>query len=534
MSKLTNYNIHLIKDSFSSLDQIVVNKNASGKKIITKKIESSVIDAILVYEEQSENNISWVGLLQTVFEDVPQFQSKHASAVVFYKVEGRYFAVSFGYGRKLIKDGSFVSDFGLKTALCICDENTLKAVNFRTIEERTRIGRLQLSDQADVTSFHLETDTDLLRGVEAKSKKKDICESVGAKWENLIISTKQDLIDLPQTCQKLLEIYSLDSLPEEFRWVENVKRINDKLIVSKLNDELKKLLNTNQFDNIRLAVPDMAGPALGTTARLFKPNGKELSSSVKEYLDNRPKDVKDTVKAMKELHKILIVDDTTEKAVEKFSVYKCTVAEINVNNNLYLLADGEWFSLNAEFVTEVNEYIKTIPSVNHSMPKWKNKEREEHWNDRAASSWNKTVNMDKAMVYHGGGQNKFEVADLINRDSTPTLLCHVKRIDKNSGGLSHLFAQGSVSAELLSQDKQFREKVIAKIPRINYDLKKDLRKDNFDPRKWNITYVILGVDDDRDEIVKKMPFFSRVNLRKHVLRLKSMQFKISLVGIPTE
>ncbi len=133
--------------------------------------------------------------------------------------------------------------------------------------------------------------------------------------------------------------------------------------------------------------------------------------------------------------------------------------------------------------------------------------------------------MDKQLISHGGGHSKIEFCDLFSIDKH---LVHVKRYG-GSSVLSHLFAQGAVSARLLLSDPEFRKKVNEKLP-ASHRLKNVSQKPKAED--FEVVYVIASNDkDDRPEL----PLFSKINLRNSVNQLQTYGMKVSLafVKVPT-
>jgi uncharacterized protein (TIGR04141 family) len=481
----------------------------------------------LHYLAPPPNPVGWRSFLLPGFgSNLPDFKSKHVSAVLFFPRNGRIFAATFGYGRSLLAEGKLEPDFGLRTALQLCDPDTLNAVDYRTIEERTRIGRVQLSDRASVDAFRMDLDTDLLRGMEARSRDPKVCERIAARWASLTVGARVTIKDLPALAAALLKAYKTKKLPRQFAWIDNVQRTTDPSTLAALDGELEARLDGNNHTGIRLAIPEIIADSADLDAKLFQPTGNDFDSSVQTYLDARERKVSSTLLAAKNSHKIVLVDPSSGQQRAAFPVYRCLVAEVTYQGQLYLLADGEWFSLNEDFVKQTNRAVNRIPILKHKLPAWIPNEREDKWNLRACKQWTDAVCLDKANIPYGGSQSKIEPADFLTRSR---ILAHVKRRDKNSSGLSHMFSQGAVSAQLIRQERTFRKTLAAKLPSSHSAAAAELRRVTFDPTRWTVAYVVLGADATKP--AQDLPFFSKVNLMKHADRLRLMDFRVGIIGI---
>lgn len=305
-----------------------------------------------------------------------------------------------------------------------------------------------------------------------------------------------------------------------------MRRVTDPSLIAALDTELESHLDGNQHARIRLAMPEMTGGVLGMDAKFFKPDGIDFDASVATYLNGRPRVSVGTLHAAKNNHHVVLVDSASGNERHSLAVYRCLVAEIDHQGRLYLLADGEWFALDRNFVAEVDAALGKIKVLRHGLPAWNPGEHEGPWNTRASKHWKDAALLDKSNIMHGGPHSRIEPADLLTKSR---VLAHVKRRDKNSSGLSHLFAQGAVSAELISRDRPFRKKVADELPKGHAALAEELKAASFDPRQWTVGYVLLGADAANP--AGGLPFFSKVNLRKHADRLASMQYRVGLIGV---
>ena len=517
-------NVYLLKADITQAEAAIVQE----KNPQSVKAASGVLNGgTLFYQAPPPNPVGWQSFLRPAFgTEVDRFRSQHASAVLLFPAGGRTFAVTFGYGRSLLAESALEPDFGLRTALHLCEPSTLRAVDYRTIEERTRIGRVQLSEEGSVSAFRMDMDTDLLRGLEARSNDQTVCERLGARWSNLTVGARVEIKDLPALAAKLLNSYRKRKLPPDFEWIDNVRRVTDPSLVADLDAELESRLDGGQYTGIRLAMPEMTGGALGMDAKFFKPNGISFDANMATYLNARSPRCGATIHAAKHNHHVVLVDSASGNERHSLAVYRCIIAEIKYRNELYLLADGEWFALDEDFVAKVNKAMGNIPVLKPDWPAWKAGEAEGHYSKRVHEALKGSTLLDAKNISYGGGKSKIEAADLLTKTR---ILCHAKRIDQGSKSLSHLFAQGTVAATAISQSHDFRKKVAQHVTPENRTLATELGKLKFDPKGWTVAYALLGADPNKP--THSLPFFAKVNLKKHIERLLAMQYKVAIIGI---
>ena len=158
-----------------------------------------------------------------------------------------------------------------------------------------------------------------------------------------------------------------------------------------------------------------------------------------------------------------------------------------------------------------------------SLRSFSKKEREDDYNKRICDA-----NLDYALLdsknyrVPGYSYSKIEPCDILTRDRK---FIHVKKNDSSSK-LSHLFSQGTVSAEMLSRDPEFRKHINRQV---NKKLGSTFLKTSAQNQDYEIVYAIV---DKRDEnLVDVLPFFSMVSLAQSLDQLGLMQYKYSLMKI---
>jgi uncharacterized protein (TIGR04141 family) len=101
-------------------------------------------------------------------------------------------------------------------------------------------------------------------------------------------------------------------------------------------------------------------------------------------------------------------------------------------------------------------------------------------------------------------------------------MIHIKR-QGGSSTLSHLFYQGTASAEFFLIDPEYRKLIWDKLPR-DFQVFHSDRTPNSEE-----FHVVFGIITDKTEL--RLPFFSRVGVRHAVSRLKGFRYKVSLARI---
>ena len=150
-------------------------------------------------------------------------------------------------------------------------------------------------------------------------------------------------------------------------------------------------------------------------------------------------------------------------------------------------------------------------------------EEERAYNERAAAEAGLAL-LDRKLVSIGG--TSIEVADLVSASGD---LIHVKR-KTQSATLSHLFAQGRISAEALKVDAAVREAAAAHMD-TDGRVGGALLRGPYEARSKTVVYAVIA--SNAAELPGKLPFFSRLNLwQAHRFLTATLDYRVAFVGIP--
>ncbi|MFF2445425.1 DUF6119 family protein, partial [Priestia megaterium] len=187
----------------------------------------------------------------------------------------------------------------------------------------------------------------------------------------------------------------------------------------------------------------------------------------------------------------------------------------------YVLSLGDWYEVNRDYVTSVNDAIRNIPDLTQqfNFEEWGPKEKEGEYNERVAKArdW---VLLDKDNYYIGGPSQKIEICDLLTKDIH--LIC-VKQ-QSSSATLSHLFSQGSVSAELYRGEQDYKSRIY---------------RDASD--HWNETVeesisgpvIVYAIANDRaGDLADTLFFFSKISLLFNARIVQRLGLGVALARIP--
>lgn len=461
-----------------------------------------------------------------------ELANRSSSAVLIIKTEAITMAFTFGYGRFLIDTQYFVHDFGIKTALNTLNHDSLRSIDLFTLDDQAVQKKSQASRESGLGVFGIDISKDILRAVTGSPKPgvglKNISggDSVYSFGVELEVGEIADLVVL------LSEYYNNESYKDEFSWVDNIRKIKEKSEVDSLDSRLVDKLREKSPD-VTIALPEIlqwdtiAGFSFTRSKNIVKPTVETT-----DYLNNLDTDSL-TVESIKRDR--VFVHDVHENETE-FQIYKSIYFEQREENKSYIFFSGVWYEIDNNFMTRVNDVLAQIQISSLAFPsvhiwtesidgKEKDKiESEGDYNERVKNNYPYHL-LDKKLIKSNRTTTSIELCDLLT-DSKQFI--HVKHRKGGSAGLSHLFAQGNVSAEILLGDKEFRKAARKVLRKVSIGLQDIVPLDNFKSDGVEIVFLILG--EDSETLKANLPFFSKVNLSKTFESLSQRGFSVTIAG----
>ena len=493
----------------------------------------------------------WAEFLKPGFGELEVVKEAVAnSALMVLKIRMRkncYFAISFGIGRFLLKPNSYVRNYGLRTSLNTMFQKQLpgqefsperiRSIDAKTVAANTIHTRRQTDRKATFEAFGLDTQRDFLKMVTGSPC---VPEEWGTRItgaDAIYINQEINLRRLGDICRKIEKMYQRDDYKELFDWVDNINIVTDVDLIKELENQLLINLKTRNISALELAPPELVDwdeidYFLYNIDREAKPKDLYIVDYLKK-LDEKNKLGDLNIKKLKTTHKVEALDQN-ENTIHSWSVFKCLSGEVIVNGKTYLISGGDFFDIAANYIKQLNTFIKALKECRKKLPTSAEDKNEGDYNADAANSSYKYLLLDKKTVRVSGKTTPIEICDVLSEDG---FFIHVKR-KLGSSSLSHLFSQGTVSADLFLMSQEYRKKVFTQIEKAELDREKQGgryrfkgRFSNFDlagidPSKYEVVYAIIAKWDNR-KFVDALPFFSKVNLRRHVEDLRRMGYKVS-------
>lgn len=390
---------------------------------------------------------AWRRYLEPHVDAMPPASSASSGALLLISASDRLFAIAFGQGRHLIDPECIVPDFGLKVVLNTVEPSQLKSVDARTIDDTILHTRRDVSRDSNLGTFGLDLSRDLLRAVTGTPRDRSLAKRLTGS-DALGIHTVEAVPALPTLMGRLLDAYSSTAYRENFDFIDHLRPVKSRGTREELNERLVADIRENALDDVHLAVPE--------TVDWLAVEGFGYSSAKHEDLDPDPRisrylgsiDVDSLTTESLKRDRVIAIGSSNDSQVGSWPVYRCLVYQVELDACLYVLSAGDWYRVDVDYRKQVEADVRSLPEF-QGLPPADAGDDEKAYNIKAADHIG-GVCMDRELVRDGA--DSMEVCDIL----TPARgFIHVKQRGSSST-LSHLFAQGTNSAERLMRDPEFR------------------------------------------------------------------------------
>lgn len=448
---------------------------------------------------------------------LPSLFNASSSALLLVPYGDRQFAITFGHGRHLLRVGSVEENFGLRVTLNAVSSDKIRSIDKETFDSIASQTREQAIRESPIGAFVLDAEQDVLRAVVGRPDNPADGDRLAGR-DALLVSGRLTLANLASFLERFAAHADSDAYAAKFPWVDRVREERDPGRRIQLDEAVVDKLVRDDLAGCYLAVPTIIDWER-VEGFHYLPGQEDLSFDLRlaEFL------AATTVQRLDaRLLRAMQVEarDAEGLTVEKWPLYRCLNAEIHLGAERFLLSNGKWYRLDADFVMEVDSFFKEIPEAALELPAFREKgETETDYNFRAAQSRDDLALVDRKLISYRQA-DRIEFCDLFSLEGH---LIHVKRYG-GSSVLSHLFAQGLVAASLMHEEG-FRQKANEQLP-VEFHLPASGR---LPADRYEVVYAIVS----QSAHPLWIPFFSRVNLRQTVKQLQQKGFRVAIMKIPT-
>lgn len=438
--------------------------------------------------------------------------TKSARAVLIANVSDRKVCLTFGHSQFMIEPLAIVRNFGLKVALNIGGEFSLRAVDKTSLDVVGIQSKEQSSKEVGIANFDFDYETDILKSITAKSE--DGTTTLSGR-DAVSVGAAVSLETVRVYLDDIITKYQSDAYKKKFSWVDNIAEERDKSVIEQLNELLIQKI-TALDSCVWLAIPEIviweeiSGFAYKTRKNPAVSPDVHLEAWSTEIVKGASIDIEYLKR------KQIYLYDVNYELYKQWPVYHCLNAEIDLEGHKYILNDASWYAIDADFVGEINDYYDSIEESTVMLPPYGSR-KEPEYNSYVATAYPESFDlMDRKTINIRASKSSVEFCDLLTRDKK---LIHVKKYG-GSSVLSHLFQQGVVSGELFISDERFRKDVNAKLGE-TYKLASVEARPN--PAEYEVCYAVMTDVPGKLHI----PFFSKVVMKNAVKRLQAYGYKVT-------
>lgn len=548
-----------VKD-FSECMSIKISKDK------TVGINTSTLIGMFYYDQicssSKKEDISWIKFFNEKIKGKisGEYCNIYPRGIFFYKLNNTedFYVMTFGLGADaFINKNNIVFDFGIKVAMNICNPDKLRRVLSSKVEAIALHSEKQINNGARLSIFDIDDEKEFLRKIATKPLPKYSYISVITGAEAVQIKfgkdKKLDWDNLGEITKELDELYLSQKYKETFKNYDNFKFVNNKdPLKNDLDEELLKCLKEKNIDNIYLTSPDFFDYE-NFEFSYNKPDKKEDIEKIERFSElslsecfSRYKiKVTTTAETLKTWN--IFKYDIEKKFFSKLSsVYNCLVAELDYNNNKFILFNGRWRQVDKGVQAKVSSYFKnegidfeeyddSVLLNNVSIWNGKNGKdsqyKEAIYNEICAKNSKSLFMFDRSRTDYG------EMCDLLSLNRE---LIHIKRFETGSASISHLFVQAKYYTDVFISDDEARKQMRDFIDNSSQDSNKvNYQKDNNkfkdivpeeSPLDTDYT-IILCILTEKEKRITDLPFMAQYEIyQTHRYLTNNRHFKMKFVN----
>jgi uncharacterized protein (TIGR04141 family) len=483
------------------------------------------------YESRPASPPAWLNYLQPLLVEPPRrLLSSSASGLLLLKSSDRFFALTFGYGRSFLDLSKVEHRFGLRVALNRIDPSQIRSIDTKTFEDLVVTKITQVSKSSELPTFGVDISRDILRAATGEPRDKRLAKRLSGS-DALVLNVDTAATDLCSLCSELLAAYREDTYREHFAWIDHLALVDEPGLLDALDQQLVEQLRVGDTSSTHIAMPEAIGwedidvfTIAGT--RNVEYDDLDLDEYLSHLGDRRAEITVDRLKGRRVSVRFARSGDFDPR----WTLYQCLVSEQRVDSKLHVLIEGRWFVVSESLVSEVDQFAASVSPGALTLLEARSGESEKAYNERLATgSGSELLLLDAQIRRPGGASSGIELCDLL---ATNGELVHVKRRSRSST-LSHLFAQGTVSATTFVQDGTFRDAIRAAIAQTaDPDTRADWldlvpsSEQGVDRSKYAVSFVVIA-NSSRPQN-DWLPFFSKLNLMQNGRQLRNLGFALHL------
>lgn len=519
--------IYLLRNVSQPDDAIAPDKSPQSQTLDA----SSGVEGKFYFSSRRADPPPWVSFVEPILSSPLQsVKTSSASGLLIIRANDRHFAFTFGYGRAFIDPSKVEHQFGLRVALNRIDPRHIRSLDTKTFEDMVVTRNTQSSKSSELPTFGVDVSRDMLRAVTGEPRDKTLAKRLSGS-DALVLNVEILPADLPKLCEELYEAFQDDAYKANFDWIDHLALVTDPESVSELNGLLEKQLVAGDTSNTHMAMPEAIDWEDVDAFRIGGTRKEEYEDlDLDDYLGRLGEEKSDiTIERLRTRH-VSVRFSRSGDFDSRWNVYQCLVTEQRLGSQLHVLIEGRWFVVSDSLVAKVDEFASSLPGPVTALIESKAGEVEAKYNARLADSApSNLLLLDARIKRPGGASSGIELCDVLSASGE---FIHVKRKTR-SATLSHLFAQGAVSATTFVADGTFREELRKVVEAETQEPQRTIWLDMIpngksfvDRSKYSVSYAVIA--NSSRSGTDWLPFFSKLNLMQNGQQLLNLGFRVSI------
>jgi uncharacterized protein (TIGR04141 family) len=407
---------------------------------------------------------------------------------------------------------------------------SLRSIDSKAFDEVALDTRQLASRQVGFEVFGMNIRTDLLRAVVGVPADPPAWGSRVMGRDSFAFSTLPGA-SLRRVARDLLRLWHAADYKQHFPWVDNIKPVRDEELTTALEEAAARAVQLRRLDLVGPEELDLGRVCYYRISGDVRAN-QRLALDLQGYV-NRVGRENVTIEKLR--HDMITSFDDDGRAVDRKSVFECLVGDLTLDRHTYVIADGEFYAVDRDFLRALDRDITQIP-IHDGLPDGQLGEQEDAYNARASQSPD-LILLDMRTIRLENRTTPVEPCDLFSRTGA---FIHVKRHVRSST-LSHLFSQGAVAGELLITSETFRTELRDVIGEV--EAERQLADPEFQrgmadlisveaPSRFahEVVFAIIASWGDRP-VTAVLPFFSKLNLRQRADELNRLGLKVAVARV---
>ncbi|HEX5567016.1 MAG TPA: DUF6119 family protein [Streptomyces sp.] len=520
--------------------RIFVADHYVGREDYTaQEFDHAGLKGLLVTGTVNRGRASWCAAVESLTGIAVDVENRTSSGLLLVRAEKAVYALTYGLGHHMVNPFYLDSGFGLEFAVRCLDKDGVTLVRRHLMDARGRTDENSITRGDSIHRFGIESVGAIVSRITGVVPELPLSH-VRKGGRAVRVVSSDSSIKLPLACEPekflsdLRAVESICARPEplpDFEFVARVRALRRKNeVVERLDGKLDELLAAPAVPRLALSAPSECLENYGA-AESFKITGGGRSKQVGElelgdllgFVSGAPPGSR--LSGLGEVRVQMFSDaEGKEPLSGRVSGRRWITADVPMGSGRYFYWQGGWYEIGAEYLTSIDAELKELLDrpASIELPPWPEGMDEGSYNKEAAEETGyalfdtKNVHTEK---FRGGG---LEICDLLGPQGQ---LIHVKKADKSTADLNHLFAQGRAAVETLRLDRKVREKFLARVSEAHSGRRAEEVMDNL-----TVVFAIL-LKGGIPITVESFFAFAQVSLLQTARELQAMGARVEVVAI---